>query len=268
MLGEFRRVLRPGGALVLETMHRDRLMTVLDERGWDELPDGAIRLERRAFDSVEGVVEAALTCWRKGGDPTTVEYRLRVYTATELARMAAEARLRGDRVLRRPGRWSVHPGEPARSRCQDGLRTRTKMKPCAAGTPWSARGGVLVAPVASATSAPCVLASHAPRTPRRRSAIPVRVLRSSRGLAGLDPHGRDRAVPVRGRLCAPRRAGPPAAGRRRAGLPLRRGRRPLRRADHDRARSSSARSRRSSTRPAASSTSISWSRTRSTTSPR
>ena len=91
VLGEFRRVLRPGGALVLETMHRDRLMTVLDERGWDELPDGAIRLERRAFDSVEGVVEVALTCWRKGGDPTTVEYRLRVYTATELARMAAEA---------------------------------------------------------------------------------------------------------------------------------------------------------------------------------
>ena len=91
MLGEFRRVLRPGGALVLETMHRDRLITILHEHDWEELPDGALRLERRAFDSVEGVVEVILTYWPKGGEPTAVEYRLRVYTATELARMAAEA---------------------------------------------------------------------------------------------------------------------------------------------------------------------------------
>ena len=91
VLGEFRRVLRPGGALVLETIHRDRLMAVFHEHDWEELPDGALRLERRAFDAVEGVVEVALTYWTKGGEPMTVEYELRVYTATELARMTSAA---------------------------------------------------------------------------------------------------------------------------------------------------------------------------------
>jgi SAM-dependent methyltransferase len=91
VLAEFRRVLRPGGALVLETMHRDRLMAIFHEQDWEDLPDGAVRLDRRALDLVEGVVEATLTYWPRAGEPATVEYRLRVYTATELARMAAEA---------------------------------------------------------------------------------------------------------------------------------------------------------------------------------
>ena len=90
-LAEFRRVLRGGRTLVLETMHRDRLMAILRGKDWEELPDGAVRLERRAFDSIEGVIEVALTHWPKGRDPVTVEYRLRVYTATELKRMAREA---------------------------------------------------------------------------------------------------------------------------------------------------------------------------------
>jgi SAM-dependent methyltransferase len=91
VLAEFARVIRPGGALVLETLHRDRLMAIRHEQHWEALPDGAVRLDRRAFDPVEGVVEAALTHWPRAGEPMTVEYRLRLYTATELARMAAEA---------------------------------------------------------------------------------------------------------------------------------------------------------------------------------
>jgi ubiquinone/menaquinone biosynthesis C-methylase UbiE len=46
-LREFRRVLRPERALVLETMHRDRLMAIFRERDWEELPDGAVRLGGR-----------------------------------------------------------------------------------------------------------------------------------------------------------------------------------------------------------------------------
>lgn len=91
VLAEFRRVLRPGKALVLETLHRDRLMAVFREQDWEQLPDGAVRLDRRAFDPVSGVVESDLTFWPRGGEPMTVDYRLRLYTATELARMAAEA---------------------------------------------------------------------------------------------------------------------------------------------------------------------------------
>jgi ubiquinone/menaquinone biosynthesis C-methylase UbiE len=90
-LAEFRRVLRPGRALVMETMHRDRLMAIFQERGWQDLPDEALRLDRHSFNFVEGILEDTLTYWPKGGEPTTVNYRLRVYTATELKRMADAA---------------------------------------------------------------------------------------------------------------------------------------------------------------------------------
>jgi SAM-dependent methyltransferase len=90
-LAQFRRVLRPQGALVLETIHRDRLVTILQERGWDDLPDGAVRLECRSFDLVEGILEDELSYWPRGGEPTSIKYRLRVYSASELKRMARDA---------------------------------------------------------------------------------------------------------------------------------------------------------------------------------
>src|SRR3712207_6931370 len=47
---EFRRVLRPGGALVVETMHRDRLVRIYDPQSWEELPDGGLVCEERRPD--------------------------------------------------------------------------------------------------------------------------------------------------------------------------------------------------------------------------
>jgi ubiquinone/menaquinone biosynthesis C-methylase UbiE len=75
---EYRRVLRSGGALVLETMHRDRLMSIFREQDWEELADGGIVFEHRTFDPVAGEVE-------------TSEFRIRTYTATELAAMLSAA---------------------------------------------------------------------------------------------------------------------------------------------------------------------------------
>jgi len=90
-LTEFRRVLRPGRALVMEIMHRDRLMSIFQERGSQELPDGAVLFEQRAFDSAKGMIEVVHTYRPKEGEATAAVYRLRVYTPGELGRMARAA---------------------------------------------------------------------------------------------------------------------------------------------------------------------------------
>jgi ubiquinone/menaquinone biosynthesis C-methylase UbiE len=86
MLAEFLRVLRPGGALVLETLHRDRLMAIFQERAWEPLEGEAILAEERHFDHVAGEVETE-HIRIADGTRRSITFRLRVYTATELARM-------------------------------------------------------------------------------------------------------------------------------------------------------------------------------------
>ena len=94
-LAEFLRVLRPGGSLVIETMHRDRLMSIFQPRGWDPLPDGGILVEERRFDYMAGEIETTHTLIEAGGPRETFRYRLRLYTATELARLVEEAGFAG-----------------------------------------------------------------------------------------------------------------------------------------------------------------------------
>jgi ubiquinone/menaquinone biosynthesis C-methylase UbiE len=89
MLGEFLRVLRPGDALVLETMDRDRLMSIFQPRGWEPLEDEALLAEERRFDPVAGEVETDHILLA-GGERRTFTYRIRVYTATELVRLLAD----------------------------------------------------------------------------------------------------------------------------------------------------------------------------------
>jgi ubiquinone/menaquinone biosynthesis C-methylase UbiE len=90
-LAEFRRVLRPGGALVVETMHRDRLAAIFRPRDWEPLPDGRVVVEERGFDLVRGTTEVTHTLVREDGRRSSFSYSLRIYTATELARMLADA---------------------------------------------------------------------------------------------------------------------------------------------------------------------------------
>ena len=90
-LSEFRRVLRPGGVLVVETMHRDRLASIFQPRLWDPLPDGGILVEERSFDQVAGEIDNRLTLIEPGGKRESVTYRVRTYTATELTRLVAAA---------------------------------------------------------------------------------------------------------------------------------------------------------------------------------
>jgi ubiquinone/menaquinone biosynthesis C-methylase UbiE len=91
MFREFRRVLRPGGRLVVETTHRDRLVCIFRPSDWEELPDGAARLERRSFDPATGVIHTAHVYWPRGGEPVPAEYDIRVYAATEVRALLAAA---------------------------------------------------------------------------------------------------------------------------------------------------------------------------------
>lgn len=56
VLSEFRRVLRPGGTLVLELMHRDAYVTTYTPRTWQRLPDDALYLKERVWEPVTGKV--------------------------------------------------------------------------------------------------------------------------------------------------------------------------------------------------------------------
>lgn len=80
-LAAWHEVLRPGGILVLETMHRDRLAWL-----WGQDVDPGAR------------GEAGTTDWTTGVRTSTVEiegqrreFRVRLYTATDLIRMLEEA---------------------------------------------------------------------------------------------------------------------------------------------------------------------------------
>jgi SAM-dependent methyltransferase len=90
-LAQFVRVLRPGGALVVETMHRDRLMSIFQPRAWDPLPDDGILVEDRTFDPMAGETETTHTLIDAEGRRESFTYRMRLYTATELARLVDAA---------------------------------------------------------------------------------------------------------------------------------------------------------------------------------
>ena len=89
-LAEFRRVLRPGGRLVVETMHRDRLARIFSPRTWDRLPSGYV-LEERAFDQAEGLIHSSFIYIRESGEQFEYPYSIRCYSPSELVEMARAA---------------------------------------------------------------------------------------------------------------------------------------------------------------------------------
>jgi ubiquinone/menaquinone biosynthesis C-methylase UbiE len=91
VLREFRRVLRPGGALVVETMHRDRLARVFVARTWDPLPDGSLFLQERDVDWVEGTTSTLHLIVTPDGERIERRFVHRGYTATEWVAMLGEA---------------------------------------------------------------------------------------------------------------------------------------------------------------------------------
>ncbi|MEO5511311.1 MAG: class I SAM-dependent methyltransferase [Longimicrobiales bacterium] len=82
-LREAGRVLRPDGAFLLETMHRDDVISQYAERDAWTLPDGTEVRVRRTFDPVTGVSHEKLR-WRRGTDEGRKAHSLRLRTATEI----------------------------------------------------------------------------------------------------------------------------------------------------------------------------------------
>ena len=76
---------------MIETQHRDRVMAIFRAGDWEELGEGALKLEARRFDPVAGEMEADHVFIDRDGRRHGVTYRMRTYTATELARLVAEA---------------------------------------------------------------------------------------------------------------------------------------------------------------------------------
>ena len=95
VLAAIRRVLRPGGKLVIETMHRDRLVAGWSDNDWRLMGEGRLLLEQRTFDPVAGVAQTT---------QTLIDGRRR-------ARVAHVQRARLHRH-RAAARWSRAPGSP------------------------------------------------------------------------------------------------------------------------------------------------------------
>jgi ubiquinone/menaquinone biosynthesis C-methylase UbiE len=92
VIKEFARVLKPGGTLVWHGGSRDGVMARFLARDWWTSADGTLFAQERSFDSLSGVLTVHST-WRKGLRKGNREHRLRLYTATRLAEMCADAGL-------------------------------------------------------------------------------------------------------------------------------------------------------------------------------
>jgi SAM-dependent methyltransferase len=90
-LAEIRRVLRPGGRLLIEIMHRDATVLRFREKSWHLVGGGRLLLEQRTFDPASGIAQTTQTLIETSGERDSRTFSLRVYTATELMAMLARA---------------------------------------------------------------------------------------------------------------------------------------------------------------------------------
>ena len=134
-LAEIGRVLRPGARLVLELMHRDRLVRDFAEQDWRLLGEGRLLLEQRTFDAAAGVAQTTQTIIAGNGERESRSFSVRVYSATELVAMLDPRELRRGPLLRGPRRLTLrarHP--PGGGGCQpvtwnDALSSAVELSP-------------------------------------------------------------------------------------------------------------------------------------------
>ena len=92
VIREFARVLRPGGVLVWHGGSRDGVMARFLARDWWKSDDGTMIGHERSFDPLSGVLTVHTT-WEGRRGRGEREHRIRLYTATRLAELCADAGL-------------------------------------------------------------------------------------------------------------------------------------------------------------------------------
>ena len=93
VIGEFARVLKPGGVLIWHGGSRDGVMARFLSRDWWETADGTVIAHERSFDPLSGLltIDSVLKGSQKKSQRRT--HRIRLYTATRLAELCANAGL-------------------------------------------------------------------------------------------------------------------------------------------------------------------------------
>jgi SAM-dependent methyltransferase len=92
VIAEFARVLKPGGLMVWYGGSRDGVMARFLERDWWQTKDGTLIAQERSFDSLSGVLTVN-TVWAGKKRSGSRDHRIRLYTATRLAELCADAGL-------------------------------------------------------------------------------------------------------------------------------------------------------------------------------
>ena len=92
VVAEFARVLKPDGVLVWHGGSRDGVMAKFLDRDWWRSGDGTLIGHERSFDPLSGVMTIR-TSWEGPKARGEREHRIRLYTATRLAELCADAGL-------------------------------------------------------------------------------------------------------------------------------------------------------------------------------
>ncbi len=92
VIAEFARVLKPDGVLVWHGGSRDGVMAKFLDRDWWRSDDGTMIGHERSFDPLSGVMTIRTT-WEGPAARGEREHRIRLYTATRIAELCADAGL-------------------------------------------------------------------------------------------------------------------------------------------------------------------------------
>ena len=91
-IGEFARVLKPGGTLIWHGGNRDGVMARFLSRDWWRAGDGTLIGQERSFDPLSGQL-TVVSNWHGPNGGGEREHRIRLYSATSLAELMARAGL-------------------------------------------------------------------------------------------------------------------------------------------------------------------------------